>query len=374
MTFLLNDLGGTTGFGDVALQRNDDGSTGLIDVSSVFPSGLNFFGHTYTGFFINNNGGITFNAPRGAFTPNAITAATGNPEITPFFADVDTRGGPASPTPGGTSEGTNLVYLALDPAGHEAVITWDDVGYFSSHTDKLNAFQLVLQDTSASGSPGDFDISFRYEDINWTTGDASGGRNGLGGTVARAGFSAGTGNPSDFFELPQSGNQQGMLDLELTPGNSGVAGLWEFAVHNGQVALGSDNAINALLAFKQELGALLEAKGGVDIPGFTPPPGSDPAGDLQAVLNVTQGELSQSLFGPQASDPPPATADSAFVDPPATFDWIESSDPPPASDPWSGDADPVATMASVPSGLEVSPWGGVDALGFPQTFWLVEHI
>src|SRR4051812_1189852 len=106
MTSLLNGLGGTTGFGDIALQRNDDGSTGLIDVSSVFPSGLNFFGHTYTGFFINNNGGITFAAPRGAFTPNAITAATGNPEITPFFADVDTRGGATSPTPGGTSEGT----------------------------------------------------------------------------------------------------------------------------------------------------------------------------------------------------------------------------------------------------------------------------
>src|SRR4051812_35579849 len=176
MTALLNEFGGQIGFGDLVLGSNDDSSTGLIDVSSIFPSGLNFFGQTYTGLFINNNGGITFNEPRGTFTPDAITAATGNPEITPFFADVDTRGGAADPTPGGTSQGTDLVYLALDAEAHQAVVTWDDVGYFADHTDKLNAFQLVLQDTSAAGSPGDFDISFRYEDINWTTGDASGGR------------------------------------------------------------------------------------------------------------------------------------------------------------------------------------------------------
>src|SRR3954467_9599617 len=68
MTALLNELGGQIGFGDLALGSNDDSSTGLIDVSSIFPSGLNFFGQTYTGLFINNNGGITFNEPRGTFT------------------------------------------------------------------------------------------------------------------------------------------------------------------------------------------------------------------------------------------------------------------------------------------------------------------
>src|SRR4051812_12139697 len=110
MAALLNDLGGAIGFGDLVQEPNDDASTSRTDISTIFPSGLNFFGQTYTSFYINNNGGITFIAPRGAFTPNAMTAAMGNPEITPFFADVDTRGGPASPTPGGTSEGTNLVY------------------------------------------------------------------------------------------------------------------------------------------------------------------------------------------------------------------------------------------------------------------------
>jgi len=82
--------------------------------------------------------------------------------------------------------------LDLDTVDHIFTVTWDDVGYYNSHANKLDAFQIQLIDESATGA-GNFDIEFRYEAINWTTGDASGGSNGLGGTVARAGFSAGDG-------------------------------------------------------------------------------------------------------------------------------------------------------------------------------------
>ena len=81
---------------------------------------------------------------------------------------------------GGNSTGSNRVYYALDTVNHIFTVTWDDVGYYSAHTDKLDAFQLQLIDEGN----GDFDIEFRYEAINWTTGDLSGGNNGLGGTVA----------------------------------------------------------------------------------------------------------------------------------------------------------------------------------------------
>src|SRR5262249_34555529 len=80
--------GGRGGFGEGVLPANDDGSTGFIDVTSVFAQGLNFFGQTYTGFYINNNGNITFNSPLGEFTPFALTGNTGQPIIAPFFADV----------------------------------------------------------------------------------------------------------------------------------------------------------------------------------------------------------------------------------------------------------------------------------------------
>src|SRR5688572_26714868 len=89
---LMNNLGGMAGFGENSLPPNDDGSTGFLDLSSIFPSGLNFFGTTYTGLYLNNNGNVSFADASGQFTPSALTANTGNPVIAPFFADVYTQG------------------------------------------------------------------------------------------------------------------------------------------------------------------------------------------------------------------------------------------------------------------------------------------
>src|SRR5262249_25620117 len=120
----------------------------------------------------------------------------------------------------------------LDAVNGVLTVTWDDVGYYNSHKDKLDAFQLQL----ISLGNGNFDIVYRYQDINWTTGDASGGSGGLAGpsgSPARAGFSAGDG--VHYFELPQSGNQTQMLALETATGNTGIAGVDVFQVHNGNV-------------------------------------------------------------------------------------------------------------------------------------------
>jgi hypothetical protein len=153
MTDLVNNLGGTAGFGENSLARNDDGSTSFIDLTSVFGSqGINFFGHNYTGLYLNNNGSVTFNSATSTFTPTSITGSTNNPIIAPFWADVDTRGGTVTPTPGGTSAGSNLLWYDLDPTTKTFTATWDDVGYYQSHTNKLNAFQLSIQATSISPS------------------------------------------------------------------------------------------------------------------------------------------------------------------------------------------------------------------------------
>ena len=52
-----------------------------------------------------------------------------------------------------------------------------------------------------------------YNSITWTTGDASGGRNGFGGTIARAGINSGTGRSMlhspwkpRYVQLPQRYN------------------------------------------------------------------------------------------------------------------------------------------------------------------------
>ncbi|WHZ33795.1 nidogen-like domain-containing protein [Sagittula sp. MA-2] len=217
---LVNGLGGAADFGEHSLSRNDDGSTGAIDLSEVFPNGLNFFGEVYTEAFINTNGSITFGGPLSTFTPTAISSGT-TPGIFVFWADVDTSGGAidvgAADPAQGNSQGTNLVYYDLDQGSGSFTVTWDDVGYYDANIDRTNSFQLILTDASdeEGRSIGDFEITYIYEDIQWTTGDASGGTDGLGGTPARIGYSAGD-ESGTFFEF----NVSGYVDALLALGNS----------------------------------------------------------------------------------------------------------------------------------------------------------
>jgi hypothetical protein len=228
-TTLTNGLGGVAGFGENAVVRTDDGSSTRIDLTAALPGGLNFFGQVFTGLWVNNNGSVSFAATMSSFTPTAITGSTSNPLITPFWADVDTRGGPTTPSAGGTSTGSNQVWYDVDEVNGIFTATWDDVGYFNRKLNKTNAFQLQL---AKVGDTGDFDITLRYENVDWTTGDFSGGSDGLGGTVARAGYSSGNG--LDYLELPQSGDQAAILALE-SASNVGTPGTFSFAIRNGAV-------------------------------------------------------------------------------------------------------------------------------------------
>ncbi|NIB40068.1 DUF4214 domain-containing protein [Pseudomaricurvus alkylphenolicus] len=240
---LVDGLGGEFGFGENVVSRNDDGSSPLVDITSVFPDGIDFFGTTWTGIYINTNGNITFERALSSFTPNVIGENFGSPIIAPFWADVDTRAESTSFTNGGNSRGTNQVWYDLDTETNTITVTWDDVGYYSRHTDKLNAFQLQLVNT---GDAGDFDIIYRYEAINWVTGDASGGTNGLGGTPARAGFAAGDG--INYFEFFFSGDEAFMLNLErLLLAGSEEPGVWRFSVRDGRVVgVGQENVDDVL--------------------------------------------------------------------------------------------------------------------------------
>lgn len=227
MTDLNNTLGGTAGFGENSIGRNDDGSL-LLNITSVFENGINFYGTNYTSLYINTNGNITFGSAQSTYTPTGIAGVT-RPMIAPFFADVDTRGGATTASPGGTSTGSNLIWYDLDTVNDVITITWDDVGYYNRKTNKVNAFQMELIDLGG----GDWTVRFVYENIDWTTGDASGGSNGLGGTVATAGFTSGNG--VDYYQLPTSGNQTSMLNLDVNDGNQGEQAVWEFLSEGGTV-------------------------------------------------------------------------------------------------------------------------------------------
>jgi hypothetical protein len=112
------------------------------------------------------------------------------------------------------------------------VVTWDFVGYYACHVDKVMAFQLILTDASQCGAPGDFDVEFRYNRCQWTTGDASGGSAGFGGTPAQAGFDAG--DNVNFSTVP--GSLQPDINQRLCNGsNVGEPGVWHFTIRNGAI-------------------------------------------------------------------------------------------------------------------------------------------
>ena len=210
------------------LPRNDDESTGLVPIG--FP--VNFFGTTYTSLYVNNNGNVTFDQPLGEYTPFSLTS-TNRVIIAPFFADVDTSGSGSQPVRYGFGQGT------VD--GRRAFgANYINVGYFSSHFDKLNSFQVVLIDRSDVGA-GNFDIELNYDKVQFETGDFSNGTNGLGGNSARAGFSNGSGNAGTSFEISGSAVNGAFLDSNTSRGliynsiNSNVRGRYLFAVRNGQI-------------------------------------------------------------------------------------------------------------------------------------------
>ena len=72
-------------------------------------------------------------------------------------------------------------------------------------------------------------VTFIYDDIQWTTGDRSGGNDGLGGTEALAGINAGDGNNS--ITIPGSLTPD-ILNITETS-NVGIPGVWMFRVGEG---------------------------------------------------------------------------------------------------------------------------------------------
>lgn len=222
-------------FTDNTLARNDDSSTGAVNIGF----GANFFGTTYNQLYVNNNGNVTFTGPLSTFTPfNLLSTAT--PIIAPFFADVDTRN-PAS----------GVVQYGQDVIGGRGVfgVNWIDVGYYNQHASSLNSFQLIMTDRSDTGA-GNFDFQFNYDQILWEAGTASGGNaSGLGGSCARAGWSNGV---SASYEIAGSAVCGALLDtgvdaLVTHSLNSNIAGQYNFSVRNGQIVSNVPEPASVLL-------------------------------------------------------------------------------------------------------------------------------
>jgi gliding motility-associated-like protein len=145
-----------------------------------------FYDQLYTSFFINNNGNITFDAQYTTFTSSGFPSATVPPMIAPFWADVYTTGG--------------LGQVRFEVYQNYAIVSWDTVGVFPGEDpSQRNAFQLIITDGVSPVLPPQTNICFIFGDMQWTTGTASQGTGGFGGTPATVGVNRGDG--VDYIQL-----------------------------------------------------------------------------------------------------------------------------------------------------------------------------
>jgi len=196
-----DDIGGgigtaliMTGGGNAANvggDRNDDGFSGPINFGFDFT----LFGTTYTAFWANNNGNISFTGGLAAYTPTGLQGAT-VPVISPFFADVDTRN---------LNSGVMSLRSNTTVNGAEVIITWPTVGFYSNIAPPTNTFQLVVRADDYNIPQGEGQVGFFWGDMAWEVGQASGGTalgvcptdvSGIGTACvpAAVGFGDGVGN------------------------------------------------------------------------------------------------------------------------------------------------------------------------------------
>lgn len=161
------------------LSANDDASLAVS-----LPFTFNFFGVNYQSVYVNNNGNITLDAPLETYTSTGFP--NGFDMVAPFWADVDTRN-PAS----------GLVYYKTEAT--RLTVIWYNVGYYDEKVDKQNTFKVILTDGTDPIIGAGNNIGFFYEDMQWTSGDASGGSDGLGGSPATVGVNNGQAADACFF-------------------------------------------------------------------------------------------------------------------------------------------------------------------------------
>jgi hypothetical protein len=192
-----------------------------------------FFGVEQDILFVGENGVISLNAsvPQLTFELFPLNEAL----IAPYWADADTRdSGIVWYRETNDTELLDRARMEIQSAfsnanqqtsniTHLFIATWDAVGYFELNRDKANTFQCIL----ATNGENSY-VTFLYADglIQWTTGDADGGFEGLGGNPARVGLNAGDG----IHFVNVSGSQTPSVIDIVNTSNVCIGGMWIFRV------------------------------------------------------------------------------------------------------------------------------------------------
>ncbi|XP_033100065.1 sushi domain-containing protein 2-like [Anneissia japonica] len=244
-----------TAEGDIALPTNDDGSSGIYNLSTLFP----FFDHDHD-FLYKGNRLIAYiksiidncNDCNRVYYGDILWRAIALPSINYASSvwcsnskdDIDkleklqllmarciliaSRNTPQTALYGDLGKANDLfdhIHNAKDiPNPYWAFAIKRALSEASVHSwneEMRNTFQAIL----VTDGYHSFTF-FHYGNILWTTGTASGGSRytGLGGTAAQVGFNAGNG--ITFYSVPGSRNAS-IVDVEETT-NVGVIGRWVF--------------------------------------------------------------------------------------------------------------------------------------------------
>ena len=180
------DLGENNFLETPLVAGNLDDGTVEVDITTVFPDGLNFFDVSYDSIFINSNGLITFEGPNTTFDAPELSTLD-EPALAPFFTDINVSGGDPA--------GSNNIYWDLDPDNGTVTITYFEVESFNSTG--TNTFQVVL----TNAGDGTVGIEYIYENIDFTNGFVSEAQVGI------------TDGGSNDIIVPGSGDAEALLNF-----------------------------------------------------------------------------------------------------------------------------------------------------------------
>ena len=154
--------------------------------SALLPLGFNFcfYGTNETQCYINNNGNLSFSAAFFNYVPVPFPN-TSYDMVAPFWADVQT-------------DCPNAGLVCSEQTATHFIVTWTAVGYFACQTNYLNTFQVIITDGTDPIVPAGNNIAVNYGQMQWTTGSASGGIGGFGGSSAIVGVNQGNGFLNSF--------------------------------------------------------------------------------------------------------------------------------------------------------------------------------
>ena len=162
-----------------SLNLSDDATSGAIPI----PFDFCLYGTDWNSVYINSNGNVTFGSGFITYTPSGFPMGTAM--VAPFWADVD---------PG---EGGEIVYKVTEDA---IFINYIEVPHYNGTTNLVNTFQVILTDGENEFVGLDRNVSFCYQDMQWTTGDISSPQDdGFGGSAATVG--ANEGDNSNYIQF-----------------------------------------------------------------------------------------------------------------------------------------------------------------------------